>query len=514
MKNRTSGSPCEAWRGYESGVAFNHAIGLYAKINENARFYHGEQWKGVDAGGLPTPTFNIVRRMIDHAISTVLSSRIHVSLSDEGMAYIRDSSRRERRAGAVAALERHIDYLWDRCGMDGLFRDAALDAAIAGDGVFFTYWDEGARTGQLYEGEIRCETVDSCHVHVADCTERDLQKQEYVILCGRAPVCALKREARARGLAERMVDRIVPDNDSVIGYEGGENPDDDYAKATYLLRFFRNGEGHVVFEKCVRDAVLYRVETGMTHYPLASFAWEQVKGSCRGNAPIGELIQNQKYINKAFALMMKHMIDTAFSKVIYDKKLIPEWTNEVGEAIGVISGGDVGNVVKVIGTGEMQDNYLEVIDRTVKLTKEMFGATDVALGSVNPTNTSAIVALQAASELPFDTLKANIHRCAGELAEIWCEMLLEYYADGRSLRGEAPAPDYDELKRCVLRAKIEVGAGEKFTQMYQLSVLNRLLDAGDISAEDYLKRIPDGLVPHRGSLIEAMKGGDTDGRDK
>ncbi|MBO5273242.1 MAG: hypothetical protein IJA85_00235 [Clostridia bacterium] len=511
MKNKTNGSPCEAWRGYESGVAFNHAIGLYGRIRENARFYRGEQWNGVDAKGLPTPTFNVIKRVIDHAVSTVLSSRIHVALSDEGMAYMKESGRRERRASSVAALERHIGYLWDRCGMDKLFREAALDAAIAGDGVFFTYWDEGAETGQLYEGEIRCMVVDSCDVHVADCTEHDLQKQEYIILCGRAPVCALKREARARGLAEGVVEKICADDDSFIGYERVENPDDDYAKATYLIRFHRNEEGFVVFEKCVKNALLFRVETGMKKYPLASFAWEQVKGCCRGNAPITGLIQNQKYINKAFALMMKHMIDTAFSKVIYDKKLIPEWTNEVGEAIGVISGGDVGNVVKVIGTGEMQENYLEVIDRTVKLTKELFGATDAALGEVNPTNTSAIVALQAASELPFDTLKANIYRCAGELAEIWCEMLLEYYADGRCLCGEVLLPDYEELKCCVLRAKIEVGAGEKFTQMYQLSVLNRLLESGDISAEDYLKRIPEGLVPQRSSLIETMKGGDVNG---
>ncbi len=504
-------SPCDAWRGYESGVGFNQAMGLYARIRENERFYRGEQWNGVDAKGLPTPTFNVIKRVIDYAISTALSSRIHVTLSDEGMAYMAESARRERRAASVAAMERHIGYLWERCGMDGLFREAALDAAIAGDGVFFTYWDEGAATGQLFEGEIRCMVVDSCDLHVADCTERDLQKQEYIILCGRAPVCALKREARARGLAEGIVERITADEDNASGYERIENPEEDYAKATYLIRFYRNEEGFVVFEKCVKNAVLFRVETGMRKYPVASFAWESAKGCFRGNAPITAMIQNQKYINKAFALMMKHMIDTAFSKVIYDKKLIPEWTNEVGEAIGVVSGGDVGNVVKIIGTGEMQDNYLEVIDRTVKLTKELFGATDAALGEVNPTNTSAIVALQAAAELPFDTLKANIYRCAGELAEIWCEMVLEYYADGRCLCGELLIPDYEELAHCLLRAKIEVGAGERFTQMYQLSVLNRLFDGGSISAEAYLKRIPEGLVPQRSSLIDAMKGGDVNG---
>ena len=79
----------------------------------------------------------------------------------------------------------------------------------------------------------------------------------------------------------------------------------------------------------------------MKRYPVAYFAWDRVKGSFIGNSPITALKENQKYINKAYAMVMKHMTDTAFSKIVYDKTLIPEWTNEVGEAIGVRGGGDV-----------------------------------------------------------------------------------------------------------------------------------------------------------------------------
>ena len=64
----------------------------------------------------------------------------------------------------------------------------------------------------------------------------------------------------------------------------------------------------------------------------------------------------------AYAMMMKHMSDTAFSKVIYDSSRIPEWTNEVGEAIAAMGGGNISDAVSVIGTGEMQDGFCELID--------------------------------------------------------------------------------------------------------------------------------------------------------
>ena len=62
---------------------------------------------------------------------------------------------------------------------------------------------------------------------------------------------------------------------------------------------------------------------------------------------------------------MKHMIDTAFSKVIYDKTRIPEWTNEVGEAIGV-AGGDLHPASRPPSRPEeIDDNYPVIIDSVI-----------------------------------------------------------------------------------------------------------------------------------------------------
>ena len=174
-----------------------------------------------------------------------------------------------------------------------------------------------------------------------------------------------------------------------------ELEDEEQAKATILLKFWKE-DGVVWFEKSTREAVICRVKTDMHLYPVAYFNWMPTYGGFHGTSPVSGMIANQKFINRAYAMMMKHMTDTAFSKVIYDKSRIPEWTNEVGEAIAAV-GGNLADAVQVVGTGSMQDGYMALIESAINVTKEMMGATDTVLGSAQASNTSAILALQEAS---------------------------------------------------------------------------------------------------------------------
>ena len=70
MKNRNLTT---AWKQYEEGRSYKNAIGLYNRVDENERFFRGDQWRGVDAGGLPTPVFNLIKRIGSYLVSAVLS---------------------------------------------------------------------------------------------------------------------------------------------------------------------------------------------------------------------------------------------------------------------------------------------------------------------------------------------------------------------------------------------------------------------------------------------------------
>ncbi len=509
MKKQNIIYPAEyVWAQYEAGKSYHRRIGLYEHVNENERFYRGEQWEGTTSS-LPTPVFNLVKRITDYLCGAICENTVSVLYSDESMPLLEDSPKRRALAQGIELLNRIASYRFEKCRMDALIRRAVQDAVLSGDAVFYTYWDPTAKTGQAFEGDFVTELIDNVNFFVADVNSCDIQSQEYIILAGRAPVSVLRREAAANGADESVLKQILPD--ATDGQSGDlaayESEDSEAEKATYLIKFYRRADGCVSYQKSVRSCVIRRCDTTLRRYPIAYFSWDTVKNSYHGSSPISTLIPNQKYLNRAYAMVMKHMMDTAFSKVIYDKKLIPEWSNEVGQAIGVISGGNVEGAVTTVGVGQLQPEYLEVIRMTESQSRSLFGATDTAMGESIPQNTSALLAMREASLVPLEHVRLNLYQCIEDLACIWAEMMCEYYADGRLVfyRGEDGIAvtqfDFGILRQAMLLAKVEVGAATRFGQSALVSMLDRLLDGGHITFAEYLNRLPDGVFPDRRGLL-------------
>ncbi len=503
----------KAWEEYEAGIEYKRRIGLYSHVRENERFYRGDQWAGVNSNGLPTPVFNLIKRVINYMISSVTAQPVSIRYGDEALFCSEQTEYKRQLRDGIELLNKNAAYRYDKNKMEELIRRALLDAAISGNGVFYTYWDSECKTGQPFDGDIKTVLCDSVDLFVSNVTEPDIQSQDYVMLCGRAPVAHLQSEAAKNGVSPADISKISAEKPQ--GRGAGEMFDieaDNEANCTYLLKFFRNENGYVVWQKSVKQTVIAQRTTKLKRYPVAVFAWEPVKGSFIGNAPITSLIDNQKYINKAYAMVMKHMTDTAFSKVIYDKSLIPEWTNEVGEAIGVRGGGDVRSAAAIIGTGAMQSGFLEVISMTMSHTKELMGATDAALGEVEPQNTSAIIALQESSEIPLETVRRNLYSALEDVAMCWAEMLLTHYPTERLLpyneNGEDRAgrlPDRRAFNDSLIGARIDVGTGTRYSQVVSVNTLDKLLGGGFITVEQYLKRLPAGIVPESEELIEQLQ---------
>ena len=499
-----------AWQLFEAGKEYKRRIGLYETVRRNERFYRGDQWHGSESE-LPRPIFNIIRRITDHLVCSVVPGDLSIRYTDDKLPFLDSASKRSKVTEGIGILNRNASYRWKRDNMQALAYKALLNAAISGDGVFYCWWDGDMRDGQPFSGDVRTELVDNTDLFVADVNSTDLQKQEYVLLSGRATVSSLRREARENGLSEREALRIVGDgnNDAFAGepasieLRGSE-------KATYLIRFFRE-DGEVVFEKSTRDCLIKRVRTGLKYYPVAYFNWTPAKGCFHGNAPVSDMIANQKYVNTAYAMVMKHMYDTAFSKVIYDKSRIPEWSNEVGEAIAAMGGGNVADAVSVVGVGEMQAGYLDLIDNVIETTKKMMGATDAALGDAPANNTSALLVLQQASMLGLRQVGAEFRRAIGELASIWADMICTYYPPERLLVtiGEdgliAEHTDYALMREELLRAGVDVGQVDSYSPAVTVNLLDKLLADGYLDIRRYGELLPAGSVSDRDSILKHLK---------
>ncbi len=496
-------SQSKAWVQFEAGKDYKRRIGLYSTVRQNERFYRGDQWYGISSGNLPKPVFNVIKRVVDYLACAIAPSKVSISYIDERLPYLTGT---EKEAGAkklADILGANAKYRWERSKMDSKLYKLALDAAISGDGVLYCYWKSGDRGDGVYEGDIETDVIDNVNFFVSDVNKNDIQSQDYIILSGRASVYSLKREAKENGVSEKEYSKIVPDesdySERAGDYCGVELEGEDEAKATYIIKFWRE-DGRVCFEKSTRDCVINRVHTPCTLYPVAYFNWHPTKNSFHGTSAVSGMVANQKYINRAYAMVMKHMSDTAFSKVIYDKTKIPEWSNEVGEAIAAVGGTNVSDAVSVLGVGKLQDEYLEFLSNVISVTKELGGATETALGNVKPENTSAILAVQEASRMPLMLVRAALYRCIEDLAGIWADMAVAYFANDRLIpklaggdySAEALGVELDE--NTVMRAYVDVVDTSTYSASITLSILDRLLEKGHITLEEYLERIPRGYI--------------------
>lgn len=509
----------EEWQLYEKGKEYHYAIGLYDRVNTNERFYRGDQWEGVQSGGLPTPVFNLFRRIIDYFTSTVLSGAVRLRFSlDSPLA---PDGGTGGATDAVEKLNRISDYRWEKQKMDAMLADALRDAAISGDAVCYTYWDPSVRTGQAYTGDFVSVLVDNTNVFFGNPNCRDVEKQPYILISMRETVQDLRAQALANGRSGEEIRKITPDSET--RQESGDlaKKELEHTRCISLIKLWKNEAGHVCFRKSVRNAVI-REETdlGLTRYPVAFMNWTPVKNSWHGQAVATGLIENQIFINKGFAMVMKHMMDTAFSKVVYDSTVIDEWSNRVGEAVAV--NGPVENVAKVLSAGQMQSGMLDVIQMAIASTKEFMGATDTALGDVAPTNTSAILALQQSSNLPLEGIKRALYQFVEDIGLIWLDFLFAYYDDARLVPlGEDGKISYLPFSLSAQREKlfgcrVDVGASSYWSEISSLNTLDNLLQMGQITLAQYLERLPENLIPKKRELLEEVRqmataGGEPDG---
>ena len=492
----------EEWKLYEQGRDYHHSIGLYDRVNANERFYRGDQWDGVQSGGLPTPVFNIFRRIIDYFTSTVLSSAVK-------MRYSFDAPGLDGTDGEQAAekLNRLAEVRWDRQKIDGLLAEALHDAAISGDAVCYTYWDPSVKTGQSYKGDFVTMLVDNTNVFFGDPNCKEVEKQPYILISMREPVESLKKQAEDNGRSADEIKKIRADAETA--YESGDMAKKELqdTRCISLIKLWRNENGHICFRKSVKDAVI-REETdlGLTRYPVAYMNWTPVKNSWHGEAVASGLLENQIFINKSFAMVMKHMMDTAFSKVVYDSTVIDEWSNRVGEAVAV--NGPVESVAKVLPAGQLQSGMLEVIRMAIASTKEFMGATDTALGDVTPTNTSAILALQQSSNVPLENIRRSMYQFVEDMGQIWLDFVFAYYDDERLVpAGEGGYTPFalsafrDKLFGC----RVDVGPSTYWSEITALNTLDKLLQLGKITLSQYLERLPDHLIPKKRELLAEIR---------
>jgi hypothetical protein len=205
---------------------------------------------------------------------------------------------------------------------------------------------------------------------------------------------------------------------------------------------------------------------------------------------------------------------SAFPKPVYNKNMIPQWNNEIGEAIAINAplseGFNIRNVAGYISPETMSSDIINCIELAMQYTKETLGISDASLGNINPTNTSAIIAVQKSSSIPLENISGNEDEFYEEVALILLDFIGTYYGVRPVVVGDDEVTtlydfDFSILKDLGLNVKIQSGESTYWSEIAQTQTLDNLLNGGVLDVLDYLERVPTELIPEKDALIEKIK---------
>lgn len=281
------------------------------------------------------------------------------------------------------------------------------------------------------------------------------------------------------------------------------------------------------------------VDTGLSRYPIAWGNWEKQKNQYHGRALVTGIIHNQIFINSMMAMVFRHLQLQSFPKTLYNADLISQWTNDIGTAIGVSGmqpGQDLRSVAMNMQPADMSNQIIMAIDKALQYTRDCLGATDAQMGKVRADNTSALMVLQASSEVPLENTRAGLLEWYEDIAAILLDMMGTYYGKRPLVRerlfeepvlGPGGVPqidpvkgtmltkpvshrvmeefDFSVLKKLYLNISIDAGATTYYSEIAMVQTLDNLRRDGTLDLIAYLERIPEKLIPRKQELIEDLK---------
>ncbi len=485
---------------YKKGVSYNEGIDLYETVNKNENFFIGRQWEGVTAPDLDKPVFNILKRVTNLFISMIVSDDITASLKPYG--------ENEESEKICRIAEKEVQRSFEYANLKQKNREVLKNACIDGDGCLYFYFDEAAKTGQVSEGFINANVVDNTNIIFANTASADVQKQPYVIIIARKPLSEVKRLAGRYGMTEAEIENIKCES-AEENFFGSDTADE----AVSVFYRFHKENGRVFASVSTKEQFLKEpFDTGLTLYPVAYFNWERVKNSYHGQAPVTELIPNQIFINKCYAMGMDYVKKLAFPKLIYDINRLPNgFSNKIGEAI-CVEGGINDAVASAFKMPEMSNQIMELVEKTMQYTKEYMGASDATLGNLRPDNASAIISVQKATNAPLELVKLSFYKAVEDCVRIILDMAAAYYGvryvdyakDGAG--GLKEAFDFEKIREIEYNLEVNIGASTYWSEIMQVQTADNLFTKGIITDPlVYLNSIPDGYIRNKQKIIRSIE---------
>ncbi len=465
-----TGEVTDIWSDYQHGLMYQSTCGLAKNIPQFVNFFEGRQWAPPTRNTklMPRPVVNIVKMICRNKRSAILSTPVK-------LVYRADDDRVD-----VRKFNDFADYIQKEIGQDLIDKRAIDDGVKKGSYFYHYYWDaEAIGKKGVRDGGLRCELIDILDIFFADPTERDEQKQKWILIASREDVSSVQAKC------DRDVDPdlIVPDENhdkyGTVEQEGSR-------LCTVLTRYFRQN-GEVFCEKGTRNVMVNkafplspdvesaarelglgdggetekedapnnslpddagdRTEPMMTPrnraslYPVVVGNYEMREKSIYGLGEVEGLIPNQKAINYNIAMSLLNVQETAWGKYLVLPGALGNQviSNEPGQVLTDYS--KTGTGIRRMTEQTIPSAPTQLVDLLTSLTRSVTGSTEIMTGETIGANMSgaAIAQLQSTAQQPIEELRDSFWLVKEKQGKVLAQFFKLFYAEKEfTFKGEVP----------------------------------------------------------------------------
>jgi len=499
--------PSEIWAQYQTGTDYLHRYEVYENVKTNEKFFEGRHWEGLaESNTMPKPVFNVLQRTGKYMVATIGSNDIAISITP--FTEIADDI--ERMKPVSKEIENIIEIARIKEASKLVIRNAFVDGSC----YMLQSFDPKFETGQPMKGILKNQVVDNTNVYFGNPYSKEIQEQPYIIVAMRQHIHQVKKEAEQYGVKKEDIEEIKCDDDA-----NQANMNDSQNLVTVLFKFYKGKHKEIIdgqevemdydtvwFTKCTQSVTLIEpVDLGYRRYPISCFGWDTMKNSYIYNSPMTSVVPNQIFINKCFAIAQMYGLQSAFPKIVYDKSKVEleEFLNTSATAVAGID--MMGKFMDFIKIPDFSNNIIQLAQETISQTKECMGVTDASLGNVKPDNTSAIIALQESSNVPLEIQKQQFYEFWEDTVRNIIDIVANTYGVRQVMTDDMGLAviDFSLLKNINYNLKVEIGNSAQFSEIAQINTLDKLVQAGYIPPDAYMKAVPSKYIPQKSTLLQS-----------
>lgn len=499
----------EIWKKYEKCKKYAEKKNIVQRTEKNWNFYIGDQWKGLDSGGETLPKFNFIKPTVQYKVSVVAQNAMTAVYSDMSM--------RDDLKAVYDSLNKFWQQCWEKAKMNDSAWKLLKNAAVQGDA--YTYWSDG---DTLSPPQILPNTS----VYLSDENIENIQEQRFIIVRERWDLAAVKKLAKENGVAAKDIALIEPDEEKENQIYNKTEVED---KVTVLLYMEKDENGVVktgrATETCVIEPLDMKIRKNgneeiigkLEVYPIIPYVWESVPNSARGIGEVEQLIPNQLELNKTLARRSMAVKMGAYPRLAYDANAIdnPEDLDKVGAAIAVNGGGaqSINQMIAYLNPANISSDALKLSDDLLQITKDLAGASDYALGNINPEQASgtAIIAVRDQAQVPLNEQTARYKQWVEDVSLLWMDLWIVFSENGISFEYEDEYGNVspititqDQLRQLKPMVRIDVSPDNQWTKLAEQQSLDSMLQLDKITLEEYAEMTPENSSVPKQKLLQII----------